>query len=452
MPVVQLPSGKDFATALAATPAGGTLLLQRGGRYDCTRTPTVPTNGITLGAFGDPTLQEPRVASTAGALFAQGRNGLTIADVWFEPPTPGKEGLILRNCDDLTLERLVVTKQGQGITLQGINGARSERVAVRYCRIFDNYDPADGKGQGLYAASVDGLKLTGNLFCRNGWMPGKVRSNPLSHNAYIQQQCGPAEVTYNVFADAASHGIQMRTGGNARFNVFVDNPIHMSYGHVNGAGVLFKGGVSGEVEDNVFVGGRTIETTTTTRRGWGMEISNTKRVRIRRNIAAHDLQGEPFFQLKPCYNDDTTGAVGILDLEFSDNLAWDWIGLPLAKQGGITMGALGNKGIGRLIEQTSWAPPRAADLRTIVNLAVVRDALKRVPTDRTVADLIDRCRAAIAAPPPPPPPDPFLPQRQRIAAIDALLSGVAQRQAALDAERQQLVDERAALVTAIGGN
>lgn len=452
MATIQLKSGGDLVATLKQFGHGDTLLLERGGRYEVPqgKLADIQDDDVTVGAFGDPGKPEPIVASRGDALFASGRRGLTIRDLRLEPgplaagTDPGT-GLTLRNVRDAVVERVVITGHGQGMSVQGINGQRCSNVTARACRVFDNFDPADGKGQGVYASATDGLKLLGNLFVRNGWMPGRVRSNTLSHNAYVHQTCGPIDAAGNVFADASSHGLQARSGGAVRGNVFLGNPIHLSYGLMNGAGAPFPGGVVGDVDGNVFVGGRTIEASSTPRRGWGVELANTKRVRVTNNLAAHDQQGEPFFQLKPCRPDDVANAklaIGILDLAFAGNLAWDWAGPVLAKQG-VTAGVTGNRGIGRLVEQPSWAPPVQADLRAIVNLDVVRTLLMKVPGGATAAaDLIARCRDA-ASPPPEDPQVALL--RQQLAAVDAQITTTSLQLAALHDQRVTIKEKLAAL-------
>src|SRR3712207_5292995 len=76
----------------------------------------------------------------------------------------------------------------------------------------------------------------------------------------------------NVFSNASSHGLQARSGGVIENNVFLNNPLHLSFGHVNGSPVK-PGGVTGSIRNNVFLGGGDIGSL---RRGLGVELGNIK--------------------------------------------------------------------------------------------------------------------------------------------------------------------------------
>ena len=61
-------------------------------------------------------------------------------------------------------------------------------------------------------------------------------------------------VQNNIFARAAGYGLQARSGGIVENNLFIDDPVGMSFGLVNGT-TSTAGGVSGIINGNVFVGG-----------------------------------------------------------------------------------------------------------------------------------------------------------------------------------------------------
>lgn len=445
---IHLRSGGDYAAALRALRGGQTLLLERGGTYDVDKGVlpylTGGVAGVTIGAFGDAAKPPPRIASDRGGLYAERVSRLTVRDVQFKPrPIGVGDGVRLLDVDDVTLEGLIVNEHAQGIVIQGVRG-RCQRVIVRGCRVYDNADPAGGKGQGLYASNTDGLVLVCNAFVRNGWLPGRVKSNVLSHNVYVHQSCGPIVAASNVFADAASHGLQARSGGAVRDNLFVGNPIQLSFGYVNGTGAPVAGGVSGTIAGNVFIGpGRDIAGS---KRGWGVELANCRSVVVENNLAAHDRQGAACWQLKPCGAQDNSRAVGLLDLAFAGNRVWDWSGSPLHHDPRCREERTGNHSTTRLdlSGQTMWAPTIAADLTAIVNVDVVRELLKTTLTDRTVAQLVDRCRAAVE--------DPKLqPLRARLADLEGKLIPAAEEVAAAAAAMHAgLLTERRQIRATLG--
>src|SRR6185295_2311577 len=95
-----------------------------------------------------------------------------------------------------------------------------------------------------------------NVFDHNGWLDGVSGGDPTSfnHNVYLRADNTDVVVVGNVFAHASSHGLQARAGGRIENNLFLDNPIGMSFGLVNGSPAT-AGGVSGRVSGNVFAGG-----------------------------------------------------------------------------------------------------------------------------------------------------------------------------------------------------
>ena len=164
-------------------------------------------------------------------------------------------------------------------------------MVVRRCRIHDNWHPARKHASGLFVSCTDGLVVEHNLFDTNGWQPPgsrtPVAATDQNHNVYLQSTNGPAVVRGNVFANASSHGLQQRCGGVCEGNVFVDNPIHHSFGLINGA-AGFPGGVSGVIRNNVYVGSRDISGSP---RGWAIELANILNVEVSDVIVAHDRSG-----------------------------------------------------------------------------------------------------------------------------------------------------------------
>jgi len=192
---------------------------------------------------------------------------------------------------------------------------------------FGNAMGFDTAANGIYADNVNGLAIDQNVLWHNGWADSNAlgaRQNLYSHNLYLNTGNSNVSVTNNVIADAASHGLQMRAGGLVTGNLFLRNPIAMSYGLVNGA--VKAGGVSGEISDNVVVGSAAIFDQA---RGWGIEIANLKSIAdgggtvIRNNVFANDSQNtNPAIKLDQ--PSTSVPDVGINDLLIEQNIVYAW--------------------------------------------------------------------------------------------------------------------------------
>jgi hypothetical protein len=174
---------------------------------------------------------------------------------------------------------------------------------------------------------VYGLVLEQNVFDRNGWdaaVPG-AGATIYSHNVYVKESVGNFVARGNLFANAASHGMQARAGGVVDQNTFLDNPIHLSFGHVNGSPVK-AGGVSGRVTANLFQGGGSIGGSG---RGWGIEAGNI-RAGGGTTFGGNVFKGSPGGSGYAIYLTVGAGvtnpadAVGVNDLTIENNVVHDW--------------------------------------------------------------------------------------------------------------------------------
>jgi hypothetical protein len=197
-------------------------------------------------------------------------------------------------------------------------------IGFRRNVITDAFTRHGGNSEGLFAESVNGLTLDGNVFDHNGWGNGKPQTM-FNHNAYIRSTTTGLVAINNVFSNASSHGLQARGGGHVEGNVFIDNPIGLSFGLVNGSPVT-PGGVAGKVVNNVFQGTRNIGSMV---RGIAMEIGNVRRggTNITGNVIAHGNSTTklPGIQLNwGSGNSNAYQAVGINDLNLSNNIVYKY--------------------------------------------------------------------------------------------------------------------------------
>jgi hypothetical protein len=144
----------------------------------------------------------------------------------------------------------------------------------------------NGKSQGMYISGTHGITVEDNVFDHNGWnekIPG-AGATIYGHNVYFWSDNNNVVFKNNISANAGSHGLQARSGGDIIGNLFLDDPIGMVLGKGNSA---YSGGVEGKVTGNVFLGDRDISGQT---RGWAIEVGNTRQATISDNIIANDTQ------------------------------------------------------------------------------------------------------------------------------------------------------------------
>jgi hypothetical protein len=84
------------------------------------------------------------------------------------------------------------------------------------------------KSQGIYLSTKsDPYLLEENVFDHNGWNDKFTKKESgvfnFSHNVYCAEGSGPGLIQGNIVARAASIGLQMRSGGEMRNNVMIDN-------------------------------------------------------------------------------------------------------------------------------------------------------------------------------------------------------------------------------------
>lgn len=303
-------------------------------------------NPMVIGAYGDGA--RPEIDSGTADGFSAGKNGeedinhVAIIGVHFAANTriPGKDFVstsggdagirMLAPGDDFLIEDCYIEGYGTNVLVQDFFGPLSN-VRVRRSVMVDAYSTR-AHAQGLYAEGVHGLLLEGNLFDHNGWNSeiDGAGATSFNHNVYLRADNKDVVVRGNIFARAASHGLQARSGGIIEDNLFLDNPVGMSFGLVNGSPAT-AGGISGIVNGNVFLGGNSGKINGTTR-GWGIEIGNTKPdagTTVSNNIFSGDGTGgeQPAITIGVGNNlDNRSETVGVNDLTIRGNVVYKWPG------------------------------------------------------------------------------------------------------------------------------
>jgi len=198
-------------------------------------------------------------------------------------------------------------------------------VAIRRSIITDAYSTT-GHSQGAIFAGINGLTIEGNVFDHNGWNEQIPEAEPtiFNHNIYINSDNENVVVKDNIIANASSHGLQARSGGQISGNVFINNPIGLDFGIVNGSPET-PGGVGGFVKDNIFYGSRDINGLA---RGTAIGVGNIMPggTTISGNIMIGDASSlSPAIQLaEGKYAGLPSGTVGINDLTIENNVVYNW--------------------------------------------------------------------------------------------------------------------------------
>ncbi|HET6250404.1 MAG TPA: hypothetical protein VFE47_22140 [Tepidisphaeraceae bacterium] len=159
----------------------------------------------------------------------------------------------LSQSNEILVENCMVQDYDVNINFQDYYGPL-QNVSVRRNVDVDAWS-SDTHAQGLYALGVTNLTLSGNLFDHNGWntqVKGAV-ATVYNHDAYISAHNSGVIAVNNIFSNAAATGLQDRPGGIVENNLFLDDPVGLTFGLVNGADTT-PGGVHGQVIGNVFMG------------------------------------------------------------------------------------------------------------------------------------------------------------------------------------------------------
>jgi hypothetical protein len=197
-------------------------------------------------------------------------------------------------------------------------------VKLRRSVITDAFTITNSHPQGIYVEGVDGLLIEQCVIDHNGWSSVVPGAHPtiFRHNVYLQGDTSNMTVRGNIIARAGSHGLQARSGGDIRDNVFLANSINM----LVGSNIENNGATTATVIGNVMLDGRNISHAEG--RGWAAQFQCLAAGEIAYNVAAHQVSGS----LPRGFEFDSTLGVGINHTTFHHNIAYKW-GAPLSLVG-----------------------------------------------------------------------------------------------------------------------
>lgn len=243
---------------------------------------------------------------------------------------------IIKQVNDFLIEDVVTNGGGEGLLVQGeSNTVRHQDVVVnRSIFVNANSTAADPRTQGMYAAYTNGLVITDCVFDNNAYPTSDI----FCHNIYIDANCGPTIIERNYIMRPCANGIQARSGGTMRWNIFVDCAIAALSS--NGNGQVTGQGVN-TVDYNVIVSGQDISASSL--RGNGLDLQSFVSGSCRYNIIGQKVStntntgsaislsnsaaGFPFQNTEIAYNIIRNWYAGILVDE--NNATWTYSGVTI---------------------------------------------------------------------------------------------------------------------------
>jgi hypothetical protein len=213
------------AEQLLVSGQGASVLFQRGGSY--TINDNINTSGkdekdvLLISAYGDPAKPRPIITNQ---ISIGGREPsyhfIVLQSLDIEHPNFNGVRAYFSGSYLWIEDCRVADCPADGIMLQSAGDMRTiilRRNVIVDCQSGD-------KCQGVYASGVHDLLIDSNLADHNGWHVPADRSI-FSHDFYLQFDNGPIIFTNNFCSNAASHGVQQRSGGINAGNYYFRNSL-----------------------------------------------------------------------------------------------------------------------------------------------------------------------------------------------------------------------------------
>jgi hypothetical protein len=297
-----------------------------------------PSEPLLVATYGDAPARPLLATGTEGGVWTDGGGGspatidhLALVGLHFR--ADGFDGRgdcvgarMLQPGSHFLIEDCKFEAYSTNLVFQGLGG-RHRDFRLRRSVIVDAYS-IHGSGahpQGLYAYAVDGLLIEECLFDHNGWNAhvANAGADVYSHDLYIDNGNSGVVVRGNIIANAASHGMQLRSGGTVLDNLFVRNSIALSVGGGNDPEL---DGVRAELRGNVILDGKDIDSESP--RGWGIWLANIASGRVHCNVIAdHALGQQPIaLVLDGNHAGDKHASIGVHKLSIEHNVCYGWRG------------------------------------------------------------------------------------------------------------------------------
>lgn len=260
-------------------------------------------------------LWEPEADHTQWAAITDGRFGLELDGSFFD----------VDGVDLSASASMADVEDALEAAINGVVGAGAVELVFTDGGVFQLRAPgfASGPNYGVtaYAGAVAGTDLD-PLF--NPASQGSPESTIFNRNMYLSHGFGNTIVRGNIDANGASGGLQQRMGGICEGNLFLRDPIAITFGSSENDGDEYVGGA---ITDNVILGARDIDTQV---QGTGISIGSyattvggghslIRDLEISGNISAHNVHGSGNIRVLLLQGDGPHENVSV-----HDNIVYDW--------------------------------------------------------------------------------------------------------------------------------
>ncbi len=225
--------------------------------------------------------------------------------------------------EDVLFEDLRLSHYGFNFVLQASELGRIRDVTIRRCIVLDAWNHWDAKvggghSSGLFAKCVAGLTVEQSLFDHNGWAPAEADVEGagrtlFNHNLYVQMDCSKVDVRDNIVSRGASHGLQLRCGGDVTNNLFYRN-----------SSAFFVAREDSHVARNVVL--QSDDISKENPRGFGIDVLPVRTALVEGNIISQKRGSLPVATaIKVSWDKGSFEFTrGQFDVTLRDNLIHDW--------------------------------------------------------------------------------------------------------------------------------
>jgi len=260
-------------------------------------------------------LWEPETDHTVWAAISDGRFGLELDGTFFDI-----DGVDLSA--SASMADVATTLEA---AINGVVGAGAVELRFTDGGVFQlrapGFESGPDYGITVYAGGVGGTDLD-PLF--NPAAQGSPESTIFNRNMYLSHGFGNTTVRGNIDANGASGGLQQRMGGVCEDNLFLRDPIAITFGSNQNDGDEYVGGA---IRNNVILGARDIDTQV---QGTGISIGSytttdtgghslIRDLEISGNIGAHNVLGTGNIRVLLLQGDGAHENVTV-----HDNIVYDW--------------------------------------------------------------------------------------------------------------------------------